>query len=165
MLKGKGAEIRHLTGALLSACEDILPADDPQHRQMILATRMAKTMEDILDAHAHDYVLGPDGVVFRDAAYSFAQLCSALSSFFHRQEIVLFNYTIKFHYLTHLGDIATYVNPRLGWNYQGEDFMHKMKILVQSSHRGNAPHAVVNKVVTKYAFAYGLGMSPALWRI
>ena len=96
--------------------------------------------------------------VFKNAANGFVALSTALSNHFHREGTVLFNYTIKWHYLMHLADIAGYINPRLGWNYQGEDLMHRVKVLVQASHSGAAPHQVVNKVMGKYVLGLGLGM-------
>ena len=74
--------------------------------------------------------------VFRKSANGFVALSTAISNHFHRQGTLLFNWTIKWHYLMHLADIAEYMNPRLAWNYQGEDLMHRVKVLVQASHSG-----------------------------
>ncbi len=48
-LKGKGAEVRHLTSSLLSAFQHFMDAGNKQHRQVKLLLTMAEQMESILD--------------------------------------------------------------------------------------------------------------------
>lgn len=70
--------------------------------------------------------------------------------------VLLFHLTIKYHYLLHIGKIAKYMNPRLGWCYQGESLMHRVRILVQGSCHGVAPEKLGDKVIKKYC--QGLAM-------
>ncbi len=164
-LKGKAAEVRHLAKPLLAACQAFLPNIPAVNSQIKLLLEMAVTMEGILDEHSGDYSLGSeDARRFREAADTFAQLSTAVSHHFHAQQIVLFNYTIKWHYLLHLGERAAWMNPRLAWNYAGEDFMRVVKRLVQSSHRGTSPYKVVTKVMRKYAQGLGMGFHSDPWQ-
>ena len=63
----------------------------------------------------------------------------------------LFNVTIKAHYIIHIAVTAKFLNPRLAMCYSGEDYMHHMKRLVQSSVRGTKRLRFTRKCVTKYA--------------
>eukprot|EP00969_Alexandrium_andersonii_P211002 9318989-Alexandrium_andersonii.AAC.1 len=62
---------------------------------------------------------------FQSVVFNFLALQTALGSFFHSQGVFLFHTTIKSHYLIHLGDCTAWINPRIAWNYAGEDFMQR----------------------------------------
>ena len=95
---------------------------------------------------------------FRKSIFAFVQLNTDLGNFFHNSGIQLFNHTVEFHYMLHIAEISAYINPRMGWCYSGEDYMKKMKTLVQGSHRGTNPALVVSKVMRSYAVALGLSL-------
>ena len=61
---------------------------------------------------------------------------SRLCHFFMGRGQFLFNFVPKHHYLFHLASLGQHMSPKLAWCYQGEDLMHKVKILAQSSFRG-----------------------------
>ena len=166
VLRGKGAEIKHLVGALLAACHEILDSSDDIHKQMLLMLQAARTMEDVLDSHKDLYKLPKDAAAtFRKAAYAFVALNSALGKHFHERGVVLFNHTIKFHYVLHLAHVVNYINPGRCSCYMGEDAMHKLKQLVQSCQRGTPPWLVVSKAMKKYCWALGLGLADRVWKI
>ena len=58
----------------------------------------------------------------------------------------------------HLADCAKHMSPKLAWCYQGEDLMHKVKVLAQASFRGTPPKILGNKILGKYL----VGLSQAL---
>ena len=82
------------------------------------------------------------------------KLCHA----FHKQGLFLFNFVPKNHYLFHLAELGKQMSPRLAWCYQGEDLMHKVKIMAQGSFRGTPAKTLGNKVMAKYL----IGLSQAL---
>ncbi len=127
--------------------------------------KLILSLELILDKHKGEYKLPSDAAAeFKKIVESIYQLNATLAHHFHNQNIVLFNCTIKFHYLLHLGHLAQYLNPRMAWCYTGEDLMHAIKKLVQSSHRGTPPHKVVHKVVVKYMYGFGRALQKRLWK-
>ena len=161
VLKGKAAELRHLPGPLLTVCEKFMDNAVKQHKQIILMLKLALEMETILDTHVGYYSLpGPVGQQFCRAAHGFVQLNTAIAHHFHAAHRMLFHYTIKFHCLVHLAEMSQYVSPRIGWCYSGEALMYRVRVLVQSSHRGLPSHAIADKVMKKYAYALGCTLTP-----
>ena len=66
----------------------------------------------------------------------------------------LFDVTVTSHHLGHWALEVAYINPRKGWCYSGEAFMHKMKLLGASSVKGNkAAQAAINMICN---YRYGL---------
>lgn len=164
-LKGKAAEIRGFAGVLKSVFEDLMDEGNKQHRQVRLALVQAVTMERILDENPDSYCLpAPAASLYHKSAFALVQLETALSNFYHPQGDMLFHFTIKSHYLCHLGIAAKHMNPRLAWCYSGEDLMMKIKSVVQASYSGTPAHALAPKVMQKYAFGLGLGMLDSPWR-
>ena len=155
-LKGKAAEVKHLAAPLLAACDVFLCRNDI-HQRIRLLLKLALTMEEVLENNKDKYALPRiEAEAFRRAAYGFAQVTTSLGRHFHENGDLLFHYTIKYHYLCHLGDMASFINPRLAWCYSGEDFMRISRTLVQSAAHGTARHLVAHKVVEKYSYGYGL---------
>ena len=71
---------------------------------------------------------------------------------------MLFDITPKSHYLAHIGLFAKYLNPRLGWCYAGEDFMHTVRTLGARAAVGNAPAKCGAKLFDRYAAGLGFDM-------
>ena len=164
-LKAKAAEVRHLAEPLHALCQELLNGDNEVHKNMVLIMKMAVNMESVMDEHKDEFRLPPAAAAkFKESAYAFAALTAVLGHHFHPRGDRLFNFTIKSHYLCHLGDTAAYWNPRKSWCYAGEDMMHKMKVLIQSSQRGAAAHVVVPKVIRKYVQGLELKLSQSMWR-
>ena len=65
----------------------------------------------------------------------------------------------KNHYLLHLAHRARRMSPNLGWCYQGEDLMHRIKVLAMSSFHGTGPRKFGTKSLAKYLVTLGLTMS------
>ena len=158
-LSGKGAEVRDLVKPLLDLWERHMDRGQRVHRQIRLALVMTWGMEQLMDRHSEE-VKWPEGAAqeFQDNVLSYLALVTAIATHFHQQGQVLFNVTVKSHYLLHLARFSFFLNPRLAWNYAGEDFMQKNKKIVQGSHKGTAAYQVGNKVFAKY----GLGLDFAL---
>ena len=114
-------------------------------------------MDAILDAHPPAlYPKLPRDAAAEFEACAFDSLALATAVANHYMVIDpkrLFNVTIKCHYIAHIGERAKYINPRLAMCYSGEDWMHHMKRLVQSSVRGKPPKDVNKKMCDKICHA------------
>ena len=77
---------------------------------------MAVRIETILDNSADEYILAPgDAVEYKKASYAFVQLNTSLGHHFHARHLLLFSFTIKFHYALHLALMVAFINPRVAW--------------------------------------------------
>ena len=90
--------------------------------------------------------------------FSLMSLVTALGNVYHPHEVLIFHYTIKCHYLLHSALMAHYLNPSLGWNYSGEDYMQKAKVLLQSCQKGNNPNRALAQAMAKYCFGLAFRM-------
>ena len=163
-LKGKAAEVKCLVRPLQMVVNKYLGNAEQCDRWIKKLMEMCVRLEDVLEKHNHEYRFPLDArTEFKDAAYAVAQLNTSLGAFFHPQRIVLFNHTIKFHYILHIGHTAEYMNPRLAWRYSGEDLLQRVRQIVQSCHRGSNPGIVPPKVMMKYVQGLGFRMMDAPW--
>jgi hypothetical protein len=159
-LKGKAAEVKDLTVPLLVAAHKHLDAENDVHKLILKGLEMCTRMEELLERHKDEYRFPIDArAEFRDAAHAFYQINTSLARHFHPHHIVLFHHAIKFHYALHLGLAVDYINPRLSWCYSGEDFMMKVKLIVQACYSGTAPILVPPKVMAKYIQGLGLKLA------
>lgn len=164
-LKGKGAEIRHLAGPLLETFCTFMDSGKKEERLMKVLLSLAARMEWILDEHADEYKLPAVAAKeFKQCTQGFFQVTTTLGHLFAARGVFLFKVVIKFHYLLHLGLVAEYINPRLGWCYAGEDFMHRIKSIAQASQSGTAPSQVVGKIMSKYCRGLAMGFLDNPWR-
>ena len=151
-LKSKAAETRHLCGALLYAFEQTMNAGNAQHKTAKLLLGLAGSIEELIDDHKDEYRLSVSVAAnWKKLCQGFVQVNAKLGHHYHPQKIMLFHFTIKFHYLLHIAMLGQGLNPRLGWCYCGENMMQVCKSIVQASHLGSPPPLVVNKVMTRYA--------------
>lgn len=165
LLKGKASELRHFPAALRVAFKAFMKPDDTQHKQVLVMLDLCIKMEGILDDYSGEYVF-PAKIAdeFFKCTVGFVQLNQSLGHFYHPKRIVLFNTTIKFHYMVHIGLLAKTMNPRMTWCYSGEDFMKKTKHIIQSCLSGATPAAACPKAMRKYTHGLGLEMSNGKWR-
>ena len=155
-LKGKGHEVKHLTGPLLEVFRAWPKPEDEFYRQIELALRLSSEMENVLD-HNGRFVLD-DPVQFKVLVDSFLMVYIDLGQQAALKGHMLFLATIKTHYLAHICECE--LNPRKTWNYSGEDMMQRVKELASASVRGTQGHMVHNKVLAKYCLAMHLMMLP-----
>jgi hypothetical protein len=161
-LKGRSAELRHFGEALHAVFSNFYDRSDQIQRQMLLGLRFSVKIEAIMDEFVPgEYKLNPRQYQeFEACVFHFLAICTKLGNHFHntRPVTLLFNFTIKFHYLIHIAHYSKYWHPRLAWCYAGEDFMARIKKIVQGAHRGTVPWLVVGKVVQRYARGMGYKM-------
>ena len=114
---------------------------------------------DFLVSGMDGFVISPDqGAQLQSLVLRLNVGTTRLCQHFHAQQLFLFNFVPKNHYLFHIADLGQHMSPKLAWCYQGEDLMHKVKVLAQGSFRGTSAKILGNKVVSKYL----LGLSRAL---
>jgi len=155
-LKGKANIVKHLGPPLREAFKKVMNKRDQVHRWISQALTHSCHMDDIMDRYKHEYKLPPRASKdLVKTAFSFCQLSTALSQHFHPQRIVLFNFTIKFHYILHCALMSQYLNPSQFWCYAGEDMMQRIKRVIVACHDGTPAHVLVSKAMSKYA--QGLG--------
>ena len=157
-LKGRAAECKSLMPALAEVWEGYMTAGDVSHQAVLQGLKSSAMLDEILDCYPDADVL-PDEVArdFVDHSWLYVRCQNAVAAHFNRDEaLMIFDITIKTHWVCHCAQRATHLNPRKGWNFAGEDFMHKCQVLHQSCMRGNsAPQSVV-KFAGKYAYALHL---------
>ena len=154
LLKGKAAEVKSLGKPLLALWEEKMHVVSKTHRLVRLALKATVDMEAVLDRSVGKYRLqGADAKLFKDSAFQFAACLTALGQHFHPRAIFLYHYTLKTHYCLHIALDCEQLNPRASWCYQGEDAMHKIRLLVQSCYRGVPLESLASKVMLKYIVA------------
>ena len=96
---------------------------------------------------------------FRIKVHYCRAMCTLINAY-HKAEppVGLFNYTIKAHYLMHLGVCARYTNPSFGSCYQGETLMQTCKSLFQASCRGSAALAACNTAMYRFVMARAVAL-------
>jgi len=155
-LKGRGAEVKALIPALLWVwVNHVHVSGDPQHEAIKLGLFCSSRADEILDDHKEDFRL-PDTKAqeFETNIWVFLLMQNALGLHFSELGEMLFDITPKSHYLAHIALFAKHLNPRLGWCYAGEDFMHTIKVLGSSAAVGNTASMAGCKLMRKYV--YGL---------
>ena len=111
---------------------------------------------DSMEGFAVDKVAGD---ALEELVYNYNMKLTKLCHDFHRDGTYLFNFVPKNHYLFHLAQRGRLMSPKLGWCYQGEDLMNKVKILAKGSFHGTLPRKLGNKVLAKYLVALDLEIS------
>ena len=146
---------------MLAVWTRIMQPDDPTHQRIRLALTASAKMDEVLDDHAPSagYFTLPTeaAATFREATSVF--LCSFRALDIEFKLSKRFNWTIKAHYLGHIALRCSDLNPRCSWNYMPEDYMHKIKTLVQSCCRGVKIEALSEKVTIKIAIQLGINMN------
>ena len=157
-LKGRAAECRHIGKAILEIWREHMNASIPQHVQIRIALEKSVNIERILDENPRTFRFTDEtGIEFKDSIFTFLVMFHALASFYASPAggpLMLFNVTIKAHYLAHIGIMGVHMNPRLSWCYSGEDFMHHARRLASGCAKGTKPDLISKK----FCFGYSVGM-------
>ena len=150
LLKGKAAKVKVFGSVLLGVFEELMDSLDPRHQLILKGLRLSVRIDDIMHKYteAHRYPK-PVAEEFEQACFTYCRVMCALIRAYHKAvpAIPVFNYTIKAHYLMHLGVCARYTNPVYGSCYDGETLMLTGKKLFQASCRGNGPLAASNQAM------------------
>ncbi len=150
-LKVKGAECKHLGPPLLQVMRQHLSPLIPMEKHMLDLVGYSVRIEELLDAHK-EQVLLPMATAeeVKNLTTALNMTLTVLGHHFHGEGTRLFGFTIKNHYLMHIGIMAKYMSPRMGSCYAGEDFVRITKKIIRASPRGCPPHKLVDPVMRKY---------------
>ena len=122
---------------------------------MLLGLEASVRMNEILDKNISAYCLSAsDAKELEDNAFCFCECVVALIKTYHpgeaANEIALFGFTVKTHYLLHLALCGHYTNPNFGSCSAGEDMMGFSKRIVASSARASKAWTAANTALYKY---------------
>ena len=151
-LKGRAIEVRNMVPALASVWARLMDATLPEHLAVLEGMKNSSLMDEILHTHSDADVL-PDEACnnFVAASWQYARLQSAVADHYNNKEgLLLFDVTIKTHWTCHCAMEAPFLNPRLSWNYSGEDFMGHCRLLHQTCSKGNDGPGSIKKFAEKY---------------
>ena len=150
-LSAKAHEIRCLLPVMEVLLRGWAPSDPILawfHRLVALSAQM-----DNLVFGNKGFLLSPrERKGLRQDTFLFQMVLSTLAGHFIQRGEAYVNFTIKNHYMCHLAlrASATGLSPRLGFCYQGEDYMSLVKTLCQGSSRGADGARLIDKVNEKY---------------
>ena len=135
-LAAKAIETRDLIPAVESFLKDWV--GNPQclwfHRLVFLSMRL----DALVFSNKSFLLTDAEREALRSGLFEYNQVLTKLAHHFHNRGKAYCNFTPKNHYLLHLGLHAskTGISPRLGFCFQGEDFMSVIKTLCVGSSRG-----------------------------
>ncbi|CAE7201833.1 unnamed protein product [Symbiodinium sp. CCMP2592] len=153
-LRGKGAEIRHLSRPIFNIWAAKMNPALEIHRKIHLLLKLNANAEQLLTDHRELFALpSRDASVFETSIDGVLMLQHQLQGHFQDEPQKLFNVTEKSHFAQHCGILARHVSPRLLWCFSGEDQQRRVQELTQASVKGNGPGSALIKVATRYRMA------------
>ena len=160
-LAAKAIEVRWLLPAMASVVRAWVGRAEVAHFARLVA--QSCRMDEIVFGCKEFRFSVADRAEFQQLCFSFNQVLTRLARHFHQGGLAHCAFTAKNHYLCHMGvDAArTGISPRLGFCFQGEDFLHLVKTLCMGSSRGTSPTQLAEKVVGKYLRGLDLLLSRA----
>jgi hypothetical protein len=178
-LKGAGGQIKNLMRAMAIAFREI--TNEPRYRNAPLGVDPTNRLHEtilfmigeslkinvLLEKHSSAYRMeAPDCDHFRVACFQYCKAVTACCRLCHPRA-ALFHFTLKSHYLLHLGVVASYICPCLGDCSEGEDLMKVAKRLIASSSRGNSFLGCTKTAMAKYchALSFDLDRDSPWWMV
>ena len=149
-LSAKAIETRDLVPALAAILEPWMGNPIVQWFQRLLL--LSNKLNELVFGNPALWLTAEERKNLKEGIFEFNQTLSKLAWHFHGQGKPYCNYTIKNHYLCHIGLMSSKsgISPRLAFCFQGEDFMSLVKSLAVGSSRGLSSAKLIDKVVVKY---------------
>ena len=164
-LKGKAAEVKHFASALLHVFRKHMNRDQEDHNLINYLLTLVIKLDSILDDNKLEYKLPENQAQeFKNCCLAFVQTNARLRHICQEQRRMLFHFTIKFHYILHIGLKALHINPGLGSCIKGEAMVQVVMGIAQSCHFGAPSHLAVNKIMDKYSFGLGMHCVDKMWK-
>ena len=115
-------------------------------------------MDEVLDAYPDtDLLPKKETNEFVGASWNYARCQNAVASYYNiHEQLKIFDVTIKTHWTLHCALQGKFLNPRKSWNFAGEDFMHKCRLLHKTCCVGNNALQSTNKFGQKYCYALSI---------
>ena len=146
--------------ALNSACPLLLDKENRRHVAILECLKTLVAAEDALHAtRGLNKMPFAEGISFKESIYKYLALCDWLLRQFS-SEMMLFNVTIKSHYLCHIADTCFEFHPGMGWCFGGESFLKHVKKGVQTHANGTRSDLIGNKVVQAWCRSMHCRFSP-----
>ena len=154
-LKGKGAELRDVLAPTAEAWSTLVPDDYDMKADIFELLKRQLHCQDILHDYRHDYFLPvPEVNALRAHIGAGLLLYQKLAARADRDAELLFSQPTKFHWMWHLGERAMYLSPRLSNTMMDEDFVGRMKELVQACSAGTELDNMALKAIEKYRYGF-----------
>jgi hypothetical protein len=158
LLRGRAAEVRSFGKPLLHVFTLFMDTGNVQHRWILNALRACVRMEDIVNDRRYKQSFKLPGALAAEldaCCVTFGRHVAGLRRWCRTQDLRLFKVTSKMHFLREITMLAKYLHPRLGACWSGEDMMHHMQRLIQSTLSASDTMLVQRKAMLKYAAAMG----------
>ena len=152
-LRAKAAETRGTIAALEQVFPRYMDGSEQRHIQAHLALQFSKRIDELLQRHGSWKPSPQEHEELMSCGLSMLLCMSSLTKAFLREGHCLFQLTFKCHWFLHSMELAQYLHPAYCWAYSGEDYMQKMKRLMQSCLRGRQPLSALGRFADQYAYA------------
>ena len=113
---------------------------------------LSSKLDELVFSNPNMWLSAVERQQLKEGIFDFNQMLSKMSWHFLQLGKPFCNFTIKNHYLCHIGINAAKsgISPRVAFCFQGEDFMSLIKTLAVASGRGVSSAKLIDKVVEKY---------------
>ena len=146
-LKGKAGCIHHLGPILRHIIQQRYNPDCAFQVAILEALKSSEELEEILSTYKDQFKFPPEFAVrFRDLCITHVKQQQELKDF---SDYKIFNVTFKHHWLVHAGHRAQFQNPRMGWCFQGEDLMLKIREMTHPCTFGTKDEFVHKKLLSR----------------
>ena len=149
-LKGRGAEVKCLVGVMAVVWEDLRDPAEPDHSLISAMLCHLVGIHSVIDEFAQSFFLTREasGKLTQRVA-DFLSVYTQLAHNADGRGDLLWNLTIKFHWLWHFGQRCHYLSPRRGACLIDEDFVGKVKKVAAACAAGTKLHFIPAKVLDK----------------
>ena len=111
-------------------------------------------LQQILAEHKRECLLPEDAALrFKSLVGDILHDYSVLAHKADLEGLFLWSMTPKWHWLYHLAERASYINPRMACCMVDEDYVGQLKVIVASCAQGTPSHKVPEKVSEKLRWA------------
>lgn len=156
-LKGKGAEVKGLVGALSIVWGGLMDSSKHEHNLIKAALDQVLKFQNIIDDFSQDLFLPQEQVrALQNHVHEFLRIYTELAHIADQQGLLLWNMAPKFHFLWHLAQRAEYLCPRRSACHIDEDYVGQVKKIAQACSAGTQLHHIAAKVVEKIRWGKGL---------
>ena len=152
-LSARAAEVRGIVPVLAELCRRNSGVSRINlHRHLVL--RDLQTFYDVLERNGFQ-ITPADLRILREAVSGCLGHLKVLALNSVRRGELLWALRVKSHFFVHIADHAAFLNPRVGWAYQYENFVQKILRVTRASAKGTPPHKVGTPVMAKYRTVLG----------
>ena len=155
-LSAKAAEARHLLPVVLVLCREVNTGSDRDLHRLEALEKLTAVYKIFEDA---DIAL-TDAEVDSAMRYyeEFLLHYNALLQLAIARGERCYNFVFKLHHFWHIVDHARWINPRVVWCYEFEDFMGVLTKAAKNCRFGSPMSIIANKVLENYMLVLSLAM-------